>query len=1223
MFDKLLIANRGAIATRIERTCRRLGVPTLAVYAEADRESLHVAGADEAVSLGDGAAAATYLDAERLLDVAIERGADAVHPGYGFLSEDADFARACAARGVRFVGPTPEHLALFGRKHRARELAASAGVPLLEGSGLVGDLDAARAAARTVGYPVMLKSTAGGGGIGMRVCTDEAALVDAFDAVRRLAGGNFGDAGVFVERAIPRARHIEVQAFGDGAGGVLAIGERDCSSQRRRQKVVEECPAPGLDTDLRARLHATAERLLESVNYLNAGTVEFIVDADSGDFRFLEVNTRLQVEHGVTEAVYGIDLVEWMLRQAAGDASPLGERRAALVPRGHAIQARLYAEDPFADFRPASGRLVDVGFPDADGVRVDTWVETGVEVSPWFDPLLAKLIVHAPDRRGALAGLGRALDATRLAGIETNVGYVRALLDEPAMRAGTITTTHLDGFRPVPPRIDVLRGGTQTTVQDVPGRIGHWRVGVPPSGPFDALSHRLANRLLGNDPTAAGLEIAVAGPALRFSVDARIVLGGAPMEATLDGTPVTPWRVTGVSAGTTLDLGRVGARGVRACLCVAGGLLTPPYLGSRSTFTLGRFGGHAGRALAAGDVLPIAALDTDAPDLASTGATGATLPDALVPGIGNAWTLRTVQGPHAAPDFLTTADIEAFHAADWEVHYQSSRTGVRLIGPVPEWARTDGGEAGLHPSNLHDNAYAFGTVDFTGDMPVILGPDGPSLGGFVCPATVIEADLWKLGQLRAGDTLRFEPVSVEAGVSAARRRAREIETLTPSVEPSPPAARSAVARRAPRDGNPAVLAELAAADVGDRVVYRAAGDRFVLVEYGDAVLDFRLRLRAHALMRRLEDEPVDGIEELTPGIRSLQVRYDGHRLPLARLLERLQDAERGLADGIDALEVDSRTVHLPLSWDDAACREAIDRYARTVRRDAPWCPSNLEFIRRINGLDSIEDVRRIVFDAEYLVLGLGDVYLGAPVATPIDPRHRLVTTKYNPARTWTAENSVGIGGSYLCVYGMEGPGGYQFVGRTLQVWNRDRVTDAFERPWLLRFFDRLRFHPVGHEELEQIRRDVPTGRYAPRIEPGTFSLAEHVAWKAERADSIAAFETRRTDAFAAELARWHADGQFAPPAEPVEPERTERDWPATATLVESPVAGSLWTCDVAPGDHVSAGQSLFVVESMKTEIGVDAPNDATVLAVTREPGQRVAAGEPLVVLDAPAAPEPP
>ncbi|HAM75019.1 MAG TPA: urea carboxylase, partial [Alcanivorax sp.] len=979
MFNKVLIANRGAIATRIIRTLKDLDVTSVAIYADADTESRHVALADQALYLGDGNAAQTYLNQDKLFALMAEHGIDAVHPGYGFLSENPEFVERCENNGIAFIGPTAQQMRDFGLKHTARALAEDNDVPLLPGTGLLDDPAAALKAAAGIGYPVMLKSTAGGGGIGMQICHDDAGLEKAWDSVRRLSANNFSNDGVFLEKYIERARHIEVQVFGDGAGGALALGERDCSAQRRHQKVLEETPAPNLPDEVRATLHDTARRLVAAVDYRNAGTVEFILDQDSNRFYFLEVNTRLQVEHGVTEQVFGIDLVRWMVQLAAGELPPLAGLGEGLTPRGHALQARLYAEDPNKDFQPSAGLLTTAEFPEADGekLRIDHWIEPGLTVSPLYDPMLAKLIVFEADRDAALAALQRTLEHTCVEGIETNRDYVLAILADRAFQNGEMTTRYLNDFDYHPTTLDVLAGGTLTTVQDYPGRRGYWPIGVPPSGPFDALSFRLGNRLLGNDEDAAGLEFTLNGPTLRFNHGTRIALTGADMGATLDGEPVPNYQAVSVAAGQTLKLGKVRGDGARAYLTLAGGLQCQPYLGSRSTFTLGQFGGHGGRAIRTGDVLHFGPPGADPAPVA--------VPDSLKSALGDTWELRVIYGPHGAPDFFTDDDMATFFSADWQVHYNSSRTGIRLVGPKPEWARSDGGEAGMHPSNIHDNAYAVGTVDFTGDMPVILGPDGPSLGGFVCPATVISADRWKLGQLKAGDRLRFVPLSLEdADRLAAEQDACLAGLSAPTLSPA------AAPVTTP------ILDRLEEKEDGPEVVYRAAGDRYLLVEYGPLELDLRLRFRAHALMLWLEEEKPDGILELTPGIRSLQVHFEPSVLPRRDLLEMLKRAELTL-DKQDDLEVPSRIVHLPLSWDDEACRLAIEKYMQSVRKDAPWCPSNIEFIRRINGLDSIDEVKKILFEASYVVMGLGDVYLGAPVATPYDPRHRLVTTKYNPA----------------------------------------------------------------------------------------------------------------------------------------------------------------------------------------------------------------------------------
>ncbi|WP_420312197.1 5-oxoprolinase/urea amidolyase family protein [Streptomyces sp. YS-B37] len=1163
-FDTLLIANRGEIAVRIIRTARELGLRTVAVYSDADRAAPHVRLADEAVRLGPAPAKESYLDADLVLKAAKDTGAGAIHPGYGFLSEDAAFARRCEDAGIVFVGPTPGQLELAGAKHTARAAAEAAGVRLAPGTGLLPDMTEALTQAALIGYPVMLKATGGGGGIGMSACHSPAELIEAWDRVQRVAAASFSSAGVFLERLVEHARHVEVQVFGDGDGRVVTFGDRDCSLQRRNQKVLEEAPAPDLPDHIRTQLSTSARELCASVGYRSAGTVEFVYDATREEAYFLEVNTRLQVEHPVTEEIYGVDLVAWMLRLARGESDVV---RDPGTPRGHAVEARVYAEDPSREHRPSAGLLTRVEFP--EDVRVDGWVETGTEVTTSYDPMLAKVIAYGPDRAEALRRLGEALARTRVDGIETNLGMVQAALTEPDFKAATHSTATLATVTDPTPRIEIVSGGTLTTVQDWPGRTGYWQVGVPPCGPMDDLSFRLGNRALGNEEGTPGLECTLQGPTLRFTHTTTVCVTGAPARVTVDGTPIPQWEPVTVPAGGVLEIGTPAEHGLRTYVLVAGGLDVPAFLGSASTFTLGRFGGHGGRALRTGDVLH-----------GGTVAEGTPVPPADRPVFGAVWDVAAAEGPHAAPEFFTEDDIPDFYAADWKVHFNSARTGVRLVGPKPRWARTDGGEAGLHPSNIHDTPYSVGAVDYTGDMPVLLGPDGPSLGGFVCPATVISQQRWKLGQFRPGDTVRFIPVNVDGS-------------------PRPDIVDGGILAR---DGD---------------VTFRRSGDDNLLVEFGPMQLDLAQRMRVHALMEAVAEADFEGVTDLTPGIRSLQIQTDPARLPQAQLLTAVREIAAALPP-TDQLIVPSRTVHLPLSWDDPATREAIARYMAGVRDDAPWCPWNIEFIRRVNGLDSVDDVYATVFDAEYLVLGLGDVYLGAPVATPLDPRHRLVTTKYNPARTWTAENSVGIGGAYLCIYGMEGPGGYQFVGRTTQVWSGWQQRGAFEpgSPWLLRFFDRIKWYPVEPDELLELRADITSGRFVPRIEEGTFSLAEYEAFLTEHADSIAEFRSRQQTAFSTEREAWEAAGEFtrAEAAAVPAPPQAEVRVPAGGRLVEAEFAASVWQLNVAPGDEVTAGQPLLALEAMKMESRVHAPMAGVVTEILARPGDQVEAGTALVVL---------
>jgi urea carboxylase len=695
-----------------------------------------------------------------------------------------------------------------------------------------------------------------------------------------------------------------------------------------------------------------------------------------------------------------------------------------------------------------------------------------------------------------------------------------------------------DGLRTTPAagEATVISPGLQTTVQDLPGRQGLWGVGVPPSGAWDDLSFALANLAVGNPAGACGLECVVRGPVLRFVTRTLTCLAGAADRATVDGRAVRPGVVTVVPAGGVLDVGPCDGPGMRGYLAVAGGIAVPQVLGSRGTFLLGGFGGLDGRALAAGDRLPIGSTENAAAPLDVA---------PLLPAMSGDRRIRVVPGPHGAPEHLTETGAAHLFSAQWRVDHRADRTGVRLVGPRPGWSRSDGGEAGLHPSNIHDSAYPVGAVMLSGDTPVIVGPDGPSLGGFVVPCVVIAADRWMLAQLRPGDQVRLVPVTPREAERAATQRDRLLadpraavaadferrlagpapasasrpgRATTRPVAPASPAARlAAVDRPEPLVDRPEPLCRLPSTGHRPEVTVRLAGDHHLLIEAGPPALDLSVRLWVHLLAQRVTASAPGGILETVEGVRSLLLKVDPRVLSPARLARSVADWAEQVPDPA-TVTLDVREVTLPIALDHPLAHEAMARYARAVRPDAPWCPDNVEFIRRINDLAERDEVFEILSAATYLVIGLGDVYLGAPVAVPIDPRHRLVTTKYDPARTWTPQNAVGIGGVYLCVYGMEGPGGYQLVGRTVPVWRH--LPGRQEPPWLLRQFDRLRFVPVGAQELAELRAEIAAGRRDLTTRPATFGLTEVAHLEREHAEEIAVFRARREAAFAAERRRW-------------------------------------------------------------------------------------------------------
>ena len=450
MFGRVLIANRGEIAVRVMRTCRRLGVESVAVYSDADRDALHVAQADRAVHIGDSRATESYLRVDKIVDAAVTSGADAVHPGYGFLSENPALAEACAAAGIAFVGPSARAIRSMGSKAEARRIAREHGVPCVPGyDGEEQGLDRLLAAAHEIGFPVMIKASSGGGGRGIRIVEEESGFEPAAEAAKREAETAFGEGRLIVERYVREPRHVEVQVVGDRHGNVIHCHERECSVQRRHQKVVEEAPAPRLGPAQRDQLHANALRLAAAMDYDNAGTVEFVLDDESGEAYFLEMNTRLQVEHPTTEMVTGLDLVELQLRVAAGEPLPVSQDQVQV--RGWSIEVRVNAEDPARKFLPRTGRIDHLVWAEGEGLRVESGVRSGSEISPHYDSLMAKLVTHGEDRDQAIARMTAALDATVCFGPENNLGFLRQVVDSEPFRSGRLTTHFLERHFPKGP----------------------------------------------------------------------------------------------------------------------------------------------------------------------------------------------------------------------------------------------------------------------------------------------------------------------------------------------------------------------------------------------------------------------------------------------------------------------------------------------------------------------------------------------------------------------------------------------------------------------------------------------------------------------------------------------------------------------------------------------------------------------------------------------------
>ncbi|KAJ5320316.1 Urea carboxylase [Penicillium antarcticum] len=1168
---KVLVANRGEIALRIIRTLRDMKISSVAIYSSDDARAPHVAAAEVALPLVGNTISETYLNGKQILDLAIEAEADAIIPGYGFLSENAEFAAAIEAAGLVWVGPTPDQMRDLGLKHCARDIAITAGIPVVPGSkGLVTSLKDALAESEKIGYPVMVKSTAGGGGIGLQRCADVDALREAFDSVRRLGQANFGDDGVFIEHFIDRARHIEVQVLGDGAGRVICAGERDCSLQRRNQKVIEESPATFVSAKVRADMRRAAASLATALQYRNVGTVEFIFDIDTENFHFLEMNTRLQVEHPVTEAVTGLDLVECMMRIAMNDCTALFPQQINEIPvSGAAIEARVYAESPLQKFRPSPGKLLNVEFP--TDVRIDTWVSSGQKLSSSFDPMIAKIIAYGDNRHAALQKLSEALARTVITGVETNLKYLQQIVAWEPFNSGCFTIGSLNSFPYKVQVVEIIDAGSNTAVQDFPGRQGLWHIGVPPSGPMDSYSFRLANRIVGNDENAAGLECSIQGPTLLFHSPTTIAVVGADAPISVEGERKKPGVAISIAAGQKLSIG-TAKNGSRVYLAVRGGFKVPEVLGSRSTFAIGRFGGHNGRSLRIGDLLLLSAVVEEGVPLLNAPIVSLPIPET------REWIVGAIPGPHGSPTHFTQDGLQELFNGEWTVHYNSNRLGVRLTGPRPEWARRTGGDAGLHPSNIHDSPYSIGNVSFTGDEAVVLTADGPSLGGFVAFATVAEAEMWKFGQMRPGDRLRLHPISLDDAQELARALEHSIDTLSPLstadiMKPDSAAVSSSVVKDI--------------SEAGRFIRCCQAGDRALLLDFGTQD-NFTLRQTFHIMsfIEKHRVSPIPGVEELTSGVRSLHIRLKAG-FSLHQVLDALVDHELSLGSELPS-RLPSRIVHMPLVFNDERSRSAITRYSSTIRSSAPYLPSNIEFLQKLNGLDSPNRVKSNLYEGAFLVLGLGDVYQGSPCAVPLDPRHRLFGTKYNPSRSFTPRGAVGIAGQYLCIYATDSPGGYQLVGRTVQIWDEFHKPGLGDKtPWTFSLLDQIRFYPITEEELSVAEADG-TASDLIKVSSTELNLNEYERWLGEKEEDITAVREQRLKAM------YEADffDDLLKPYDAIvmRPSRDqESDEDISGERVKALLPGRCFRCAVKEGDKVVAGDPLIWIESNKMEVKICAP----------------------------------
>ena len=836
--------------------------------------------------------------------------------------------------------------------------------------------------------------------------------------------------------------------------------------------------------------------------------------------------------------------------------------------------------------------------------------------------MIAKVLQWAPTRLECIDALRRILTKSQITGPANNVGYINQFLDTATFRTGDLSTSMLSEFKFSAQCFEVLSAGMMTMIQDWPGRVkqGLWRVGVPPSGAMDHLACRLSNTLVGNKEEAAVLEMCITGPTLKFHCECLVAITGAPMEVRVNGKLQPQWASITVSPGTIVSIMRSSTStvGCRAYLSVAGGIEVPEYLGSRATFTSGQFGGYQGRLLQAGDMLPIGQ-PRGSQSLKS-------LAENLIPKYTSKWHIGCLPGPYTDPDYLTPGDIRMFHFAEWKVHHDSNRLGIRLLGPTPTWARADGGDGGSHPSNVHDYVYGVGSVNFTGNMPIIITHDGPSLGGFVCPVTIVQSELWKVGQLQPGDIVQFIRMEIDEANEARIAQKHFIATLQKASKKSrhgnlwsPRETKAVLLQRSPDDHHPGMEVRL-------------IGDTYIMVEYGAMVLDLNLRFRAHFLEQKLLDANIQGLEETAPGVRSLQVRYDPDKLSLQNLLNIVSTVDSQLPDVTSTnLSVKSRILYLPMCFNHSGVNGAIQRYIQTVRKEAPYLPSNIDFIAENNGLSGAEEVYEKVFSASYMCLGLGDVYLNSPCAVPINPLHRLVNPKYNPARTYTQEGTVGLGGAYMCIYAMASPGGYQLVGRTLPIWNTYGTGNkqnlfSQDKPWLFEMFDQIQFFPVSEEQLEQIRWEFRNEKMDIKIEQTDFNVKKYHDELAKHKEEIEDYQRRQQKAATRMNMEEKRSLARLKELHEVENENGQHNHNISTANKGVEIQGGqvgvyanmpamVGEICVKEGDEVSVGDTLLLLFSMKVEHSVCSTITGRVYRVVAKLGGVTKLGDLLAILE--------
>lgn len=1179
-----------------------------------------------------GIGSQAYIDIQSIIDVAIKVNADVVIPGYGFLSENASFAEKLQERGILFAGPSADSVEQFGLKHIARSLAINANVPVVPGTELIETLEDAKTEGSKIGYPLMLKSTAGGGGMGLKVCTNESELEQFFVEVKSRGQSLFNNTGVFIEKYVQNARHIEIQLFGNGLGDVITFGERECSIQRRHQKVIEESPSPFTNFELRKKLSKCAISLASNVKYKSAGTIEFLVDDDTSEFYFLEMNTRLQVEHGISELVYGVDLVYLMLLQSDYEASKSGipleilQKQSSssikediLEPNGNAIEVRIYAENPVKNFAPSPGILHQVEFPKKDGIRVDHWISTGTKISPYFDPLLAKVMAWGETREIATSNLISYLQEIKIHGPPTNVDYLIEILKTSNFQNGATLTSFLNSFEFQPNLIEFEEAGAYTTIQDLPGRVLVGG-GVPQSGPVDALSLQIANIIVGNDKFTECLEINLAGPTIKCYSSAIIALTGANFEFKINGEEKPLFTQLYVEAGSIIEIGSSKSKSASKCyLAFKGGFPeVAPYLGSKSCTPTLSLGGHQGRVIFPGDCISFA-------KVSKADFTGYSLPKISRPNYETeSWTIRMLRGPHDTEDIISKEGLQKIYNSTYHVNLNSNRGATRLDGPAVKFSRTSGGDGGSHPSNILEYNYPVGGLSAVGSTVVMYGPDGGTLSGFVCVSVPTMTDFWKIGQASTGAPVNLKLVTYEESLEMKKQRSGYIDYLeTRPTESDAIEFNDELESYEDRIEETILHSRVGTEHLPD-VFFRQAGEKMIIIDFGIVDYDLLNNGRQYVLNLKIQEKLKDQIVRVEAVTGSMCVVFDSDKVSRDYLIKEIADLEKDIPP-IDELKVPSRVFKFPIAFDHKALTHCIERYQKSQRPHAPYLPSNTDFVMRANCIKTVDDFKAAIVGHTQIVVAVSFL-CALPLLVHTDPRLRFLSSKYNPARTFTPAGAIGTGAIAQAIYTVDSPGGYMIWGMTLPngFWDTFSKLKGFgDLPWILNNFDQVKFYEVSEDELTKMNNDLLTGEFEITSEDGEFDFAEYSKWLKTVEDEAAELKKVKLRAIEhltkeedASLAKWEEEKQQAKVSKSSGSDDFLND--PNAIKVTSHMAANVFKINCEKGELVSLDDTVIILEAMKMEIAVrvKAKEGAKfkILQIVVEEGDMVNPGDVLAVV---------